>query len=129
MKVIDSSVWIAFFHEKDSLHQRARKLLGGIAFPIAVTEYVIMETCTVLSAKSSKKIANMFLAEIVDNEDVRILFSAEDLFWETVRRFERSSGKNLSFVDVSLVCLSDQYQIVTFDEKLKKVIKGLKINK
>jgi len=122
MKIIDSSIWIALFHERDSQNKKAKKVFSKITFPVAVTEYIILETCTVLAAKASKEIANNFLTVVADNEDIRILLSNEKFFLRVIERFKNAPNKKLSFTDTSLLCLSRGYEVVTFDKRLEDEI-------
>ena len=123
MKIIDSNIWIAFFNESDSQNEKAIKLLENVKLPVAITEYVVLETCSVLANKASKKIADKFLEEILDNQDVTLLLSDENYFWEVISRFKKTPEKFFSFVDISLLCLSKQYEIISFDKKLDNEIK------
>lgn len=123
MKILDSNVWIALFHESDSQNLRAKNLFKNLKLPVAITEYIVLETCSILARKASKKIADNFLSEALDNEDVILLSSKENYFWEVASRFKKIPSKNFSFVDVSLLCLSKNYEIVTFDRKLNSELK------
>jgi len=123
MKTFDSNIWIAYFHEGDSQHKKALELFKSSKYPIAISEYVIVETCNILLSKATKKIADLFLQFVLDNEDIVLFLSDESLFSETVSCFRSTEGKNLSFVDISLLCLSKECEIVTFDRKLNQELK------
>jgi predicted nucleic acid-binding protein len=122
MIVLDSSVWIAFLNKKDSQHNKAEKFLESIQSKIIVPEYVILEVCSVLLAKVGKKTANLFLEIIMDNQDIEVLFSNKIFFLELVEYFKNILRKNLSFVDIALLYLSNSYEVATFDNKLKRAI-------
>jgi predicted nucleic acid-binding protein len=123
MKILDSNIWIAFFNERDSQHEKAQKLMKSVKTPIAMPEYVIVETCNILLAKASKEDADSFLNFALDNEEVVLLLSNGNLFFETVSYFQKTTKRILSFVDISLLCLSKSYEIATFDRKLEKELK------
>lgn len=118
MKILDSNIWIALFHENDNQNKKAIELFKGLNLPVAITEYVVLETCSILAKKASKKVADKFLEEILDNQDVLLLLSNESYFWEVISGFKEMPSNNLSFVDISLLCLSKSYEVVTFDRKL-----------
>lgn len=124
MKIFDSNIWIAFFNEEDSQHKKALDLFNSPEYPIAITEYAIVETCNVLLSKATKRDADLFLQFVLDNEDVVFLLSDESLFSETVSRFRQLDGQKLSFVDISLLCFSDVHEVVTFDRRLSKELKS-----
>jgi len=123
MKILDSNIWIAFFNEKDSQHDKAQKIIREVKSPVAVTEYVVIETCNILLAKARKEDADFFINFTLDNEDVVLLLSNGNLFFETVSSFQKITKRSLSFVDISLLCLSRNYEIVTFDKKLSNELK------
>jgi predicted nucleic acid-binding protein len=118
MKIFDSNIWIAYFHEEDNQHEKAREIFLETKYPIAITEYIIIETCNVLLAKTQKENANSFIDFALDNEDVVLLLSNGGLFFETISRFRQKTNRKLSFVDLSLACLGKDHKIVTFDRKL-----------
>jgi len=122
MKIFDSNIWIAYFHEIDSQHGKALKLFNSSRYPIAITEYVVVETCNILLAKATKEIADLFINYVLDNEDVVLLLSDSSLFFETIGCFLEKDKKGLSFVDLSLVCLGKKHKIMTFDKKLNNEI-------
>ncbi|MBI4359999.1 MAG: type II toxin-antitoxin system VapC family toxin [Candidatus Jacksonbacteria bacterium] len=122
MTILDSNIWIAFFYDPDTLHAKARKLVKAISAPIILPEYVCGEVCTVLSQRGGKQLADRFVDTVENNEDVIILpFEHED-FWNTLALFRKQSQKTLSFVDISLLYLSDLYSVETFDTQLGKAI-------
>jgi predicted nucleic acid-binding protein len=126
MIILDSNVWIAFFHERDSQHKRAEKIVKEISFPIVAPEYVIIEVSSILRFKAGKKISNDFLENIFDNENIEILLSNELFFSNTADNFKNSKNKSLSFVDTALLYLSKSYQVITFDKDLQKAINNFR---
>ena len=122
MTILDSNVWIAYFNKNDSLHEKAVKIFSTVK-NIAITEYIVAETATVILNKADRKTANKFLEIILDNSDITILHSDKRFFEETARTFTEIISGKLSFIDISLLFLSKKYKIITFDEKLEKIIK------
>ena len=120
--VFDSNVWIALFHQNDSQHAKARKVFSVLNSQIIIPEYIILEVCTVLAQRASKKYANIFLERISDNDDVGILHFEENHFYSFCDAYRRLPDGKLSFVDCALLCLSKEYEIITFDTELKRVL-------
>jgi predicted nucleic acid-binding protein len=126
MTIFDSSVWVAFFNDKDSQHKKAREavsLAGGFT---VIPEHIVSETASVLLARVSKESAEEFLEAITGNPSVKILLSEGELFWGTLMLFREKENKKLSFVDASLLFLSSKYKVVSFDKELEKAIKKLR---
>ncbi len=123
MIILDSNVWVAFFNKSDSQHQKAKKVLKEITGKITATEYVILEVCSVLLVRAGKQAANKFLEIVFDNDDIEILLSDDGFFEKVINFFQENNNKKLSFVDVSLLCLSKSHQIITFDKELLKELK------
>ena len=122
MTILDSSVFVALYNESDSQHQKAVRLSASIS-DIALSEYILLETCTLLLAKAGADVAERFLEYSLDSADVTILFSSPDFFRGTAHLFRRLKNKKLSFVDVSLLLLSKSHEVITFDRALEKAIK------
>ena len=122
MTILDSDVWIAYFNTNDSQHLKARKVFEKISDKIILTEYNILEISSVLLLRASKAVADSFLDIVLNNADIAVLASNEHFFNRVIKRFLEFKKSSLSFVDVSLVVLSKEYEVVTFDEKLKKVL-------
>jgi len=121
MTILDSSVWIALYNESDSQHDKAVKLVSSLTH-VALPEYIIVETSSVLSKKAGVDIANRFLEYAFDSEDVVVLHSSPESLHETIKLFRTLNNPRLSFVDISLVYLSRAHDVMTFDTNLKKVI-------
>lgn len=118
--LLDSSVWIAYLNEQDSQHAKATQVwevIGEAEAAIVITEYIVLEVSTVLSAKAGKDAANTFLDIALHNKDVRVFLSNEKFFSEAIRMFQKTP-KNISFADASLLVLAPRYKIVTFDKVL-----------
>lgn len=122
MTILDSNVWIAFFHENDNQHKKAEKIIKELNTKIVIPEYIITEIASVLCFKAGKKIAITFLKSILDNDDVEVLLSNKLIFNNTVDNFINDNNDKLSFIDTTLLCLSKKYKIITFDKNLQKII-------
>lgn len=126
MTILDSNVWIAFFHENDSQHEKAEKIIKGLGTLIVVPEYVVVEVSSILLFNADKKTSDIFLDNMSDNKNIEILLSNESFFNNVIEKFRNSENKKLSFIDTALLCLSESYDIITFDKDLKKAIERSK---
>lgn len=123
MMILDSNVWIALYLEEDSQHKKALKLAPSFRH-VAIPEYVILETCTILLVKAGENASEKFLDYVFDNREVTVLFSTREFFQETIRVFRGENGKKLSAIDASLLYLSGEHEVITFDKDLEKAIKN-----
>lgn len=119
--IFDSNIWIGYFHDKDSLHNEAGKIVESRSV-VYVPEYVVLESVTVIKARASEKLANFCLDVFLHTSNIRVIPSG-DLFSKTISLFQTLNDKHLSFVDMSLLALSRDYEVKTFDKKLASAIK------
>jgi predicted nucleic acid-binding protein len=126
MTIFDSNVWVALFHEHDSLHDRAVSVLSTIVAPLIVPEYVIVETCTVLERTAGKIAADTFIDYLENTENVEILYSNFSVLNETLRFYQAHPHRGLSFVDVALLHFSSTHLVITFDAALKRAVTRMK---
>jgi predicted nucleic acid-binding protein len=121
MVIFDSSIWVGLIKQTDSQHIKANKLIENFSPPFVVPEYIALETSSVLQNSKLKTEANLFLESLKNSEMYIFLPSSKGLFQKTQEIFIEQE-KKLSFVDCSLVALSEEYDIVTFDEGLEKFL-------
>ena len=121
MKFFDANFWIALFDADDSQHNKAVRLFDKEP-GFAITEYCVLETATILTLKCGKETAIRFLTHIGDNADVTVVLSTPVFYDGTVRLFQEISDKKLSFVDMSLLVLSEFHDVITFDKALVRAI-------
>lgn len=126
--LVDSSVLVALFNEKDSLHDKALKIILTAPRPLVVHEYIFLESATVLMSRADKQIADSFIMNILTNADIKILHSSESIFLLTIKHFMENKTKQLSFIDAALLALSKEYTILSFDDALNKAIKKKALN-
>lgn len=120
--LIDSSVFIAFYIKDDSCHQEAVELLSEIdSGTMLLHTYVIQEVVTVLTYKANLKLANQFISDVENANNVSILPA------DVVRDIHsfQSLGKRVSFTDSTLLATATQYRLplVTFDKQLRALMK------
>ncbi len=123
MKIFDSNIWVALFHEEDSQHLQAKKFVETLSTEVILPEYVLLEVCTVLEKRKDKKTAHRFLDFVLDNREVTLLSSSQSFFQGSLHLFCNDSPNGLSFVDISLLYLSQFHPVLTFDKKLAAAIK------
>ncbi len=119
--IFDSNIWIGYFNDKDSLHDEATTIVESRNI-VYVPEYIVLELVTVIKARASEKLANFYLDVLLHTNNIRII-SSGDLFSKTISVFQTLNDKHLSFVDMSLLALSRDYEVKTFDKKLASAIK------
>lgn len=119
--IFDTNVWVALFNGNDAHHDTAKQLFLQNE-SIALPEYIILETTTVLQMRASKQIADQFAQTIIATENIEILYASDLFFHAVLDLFQQQKNKKLSFVDCALLQLSDNYKIYTFDEALEKAI-------
>ncbi len=125
MILLDSNIWVALLYKKDPNHKKARDLVGDLRSDIIVTEYIIIEVTTILSQRKSKALADTFLAKISTSDKISIFPSSRAFLDGVVTFYLKKKDRQLSFVDYSLLLLSQKIKIVTFDKKLANAIKNL----
>lgn len=120
--LFDSNVWIAYFHTTDAQHAKAVAAVGQYSGQtIVLTEYVLLEIATLLKQKIGPTKTNTIITTLLKTEGIALLPS-DNYFSTTLTTFLASKDKYLSFVDVSILVLSDDFTVVTFDKKLKNAI-------
>lgn len=123
MTILDANVWVAYFKQDDSQHERAVPAVESAACPILVPEYVVSEVASILAQRSGNQAAKDFLMTLEDNDDARILFTDRLFVTDVIKKFLDVNGKQLSFADVALLVLARTHTVVTFDRQLANAIK------
>lgn len=123
--IIDTSVWVSLFNDKDINHAKAKKLMQKFSYYQIMPDLIFYETITVLKMKTDLKTALDFTDFATDNRDIVIrLFYEDNRLLIDLVRDERF--KDLSYTDTLLLHLSRKNTIVTFDKELAKNIMLLK---
>ena len=125
MIIFDSNVWIAGYNEADSLHQKAQELYFSLEHEtITVPEYVWIEVSTVLEQKSTPHAGKDFLDIIEFGDGVEMLYFSKEEVKQFMQFYRSDTTKGLSFIDSTLLFLSKQYKIYTFDKRLQSAIES-----
>ena len=127
MQLLDSSVWIAYYHENDSQHEKASNAIrdkGGNN--ILVNDCIIDEVATVLQAKAGHEKAKLVLDALLNTDSVSFKHTSEEEFFEIADYFKKQKEK-LSFTDCSIVLLAKKSgaEVITFDRRLGAAIEKL----
>ena len=123
MIVFDSNVWIALFHESDTLHARAKGMFTEHAPPYGIPEYIVLEVVTILAQKAGMEHARIFVDLIFDNRDCAVLVTDEAFCHSVAVAFVKEEKAGLSFVDMSLVVIGAGHRVITFDTHLAHRLK------
>lgn len=120
MTVLDANIWIAIFNAEDSQHAKAKTTISALKGGVLLPEYILVEVLNVLTTKAGKAKADAFLSHIFAADDVEIGFSTKDFLYRVIQTFLGNEYKKLSFVDQSLLYLSQFHKVITFDKNLAK---------
>ncbi|MEK6981628.1 MAG: PIN domain-containing protein [Candidatus Micrarchaeota archaeon] len=125
MILADSSFLVAFFHEKDSQHDKAIKDMKEYEekkIDLMITEHILGETATVLLYYNGLNAAKTFLEYAEENFFVQH-WELEDRL-STLKEFKNQQFK-LSYIDASIVFLAKflQMPVACYDENILKAIK------
>jgi predicted nucleic acid-binding protein len=121
--ILDSNVWIGYFNVDDAHHKASVKLVDSIALEqIYIPEYVLIESISVLKLRASQKQSFLCLDFFMHTPNIHIMPSVL-VFSKTISLFQTLHESDLSFVDASLLVLSAEYNVQTFDKKLASAIK------
>jgi len=121
--IIDSSVWISAFNENDSNHKKALTYKDNFEEEQWMPDIVFYEVLSVLKTKiKNKESLDKFIMYAKENGNILIRLFYEDNK-DILRTFTHETSGKLSYTDALLVHLSRTYDVLTFDEELKKQIK------
>jgi predicted nucleic acid-binding protein len=121
--IFDSNIWIGYFDTTNTTHKQAVDAVKKEAEQnITITEYVLLEVSTVLKQRIGPVRTNQIISTLIQTENITLLPST-DYFTSTLQTFLASDEPHLSFVDWSLVVLSDDFEVMTFDKKLADQLK------
>lgn len=121
--IFDTNIWIGLFVSTDSLHKKSVKILREYETRMkCIPEYILLETLTLLKKQltiaESQHCLNIFLhSQLIE------ILPAVHSYDKTINLFQTLNDKHLSFVDMSLLALSRDYEVKTFDKKLASAIK------
>lgn len=123
MRILDSSVLVAFYRDNEFHHAKAVDLIQS-SEDFVIPDYVLAEMATVLKIREGLEVAEKALSRLTSIDGIKIHETQPELFWSAVSFFSKNKNK-LSFIDTLLLLLSRENRIplVTFDKKLAKMAK------
>jgi predicted nucleic acid-binding protein len=130
---IDTSYICALYNPHDSLHKEALKLKRGIDQQINpfISNYIFLETVTVLSQRVGKQDANDIGNLMFSSNKFGFLQATPKIDVKTWQLFQKVSDKNISYVDCSNVVLMKEERIdkiLTFDQDFEDLKKQANYN-
>lgn len=121
--IVDSSVFVSFYHQDDTNHAEATRIMAGLQQKFLVIHpYVIQEVITVLTYKVGNKVAAEFISDIFENAP-DVLIPALNM--QSDVEFFKMLGKKISLTDATLINLSKTLHlpVVTFDKQIISLLK------
>jgi predicted nucleic acid-binding protein len=122
--IFDSSVWIALFHEGDTLHREASESLEKLGDVDVVVPYcVVFEVCNVLTYKHSHERAKKFLDYLQNNTNI---IMTHDTIEPSLTFFQRIDQK-ISLTDIHIITTArlGSYTLLTFDKQMEKIYRSI----
>lgn len=121
--IFDTNIWIGLFVTTDSLHKKSVAALREHETKMKIIpEYILLEILTLLKKQITITEAQHCLNIFLHSKLIEILPSIHS-YDKTINLFQTLNDKHLSFVDMSLLALSRDYEVKTFDKKLASAIK------
>ncbi len=124
--VVDSNILIALFNQDDSLHERAaalwREFRDDPGILLYTSNFVLSEVLTVLRLRVGRAAALSFGAIVFgQTRALHVVYIDHELMKQAYEIFSTVPIKDFSFVDASLVALSEAFQaeLATFDKHLR----------
>lgn len=117
----DSNYFVALFNPADTRHNDAMVLterLDGEKVPLVVSSLIFLEVVTVLSQRRDKQSAIAVGRHMLTHPLIEIIHIDESLHERAWQIFQTVQGKNVSFVDASILAVMEADGIVrllTFD--------------
>ena len=122
--IVDTSVFIAFYHESDVHHREAVEKFQDIDSlakndTIIISDYQLNEIVSVALRKMGLAKSKIILELLLNHESMLIRHTSSQEFYSIIDVF-KSQDKNLNFVDCSIVWLANNaaQKVVSFDGNL-----------
>lgn len=113
---VDTNFFVALFHPADALHEDARRIAAACSVAstlLVISNFIFLETVTVLSQRRGKDIAIAAGNYLLSNPFIEVVHVDETLQREAWNIFSNASAKNISFVDASIVAILKMETIAT----------------
>ncbi|MFB6225826.1 MAG: type II toxin-antitoxin system VapC family toxin [Candidatus Paceibacteria bacterium] len=124
--ILDTSLWIARLCKKDRFHRRSLEVFEKLRhnYHILLPDYVLEETVSILLQIESKQKAEKFIDYVLKNENITLFVVDKNFLQGLFNFFFKSENEKLSFTDYVLFYLSEEYEVITFDQELQQAIKS-----
>lgn len=124
--LIDSSYLCALYNTSDSLHKKALCIssnLKNIDSTSVISDYIFLETMTVLSQRLGKYVSNKVGKSLLNSETFELIHIDSVCFTNTWKLFQILKDKDFSYVDCSNILLMKDMKInsiITLDKGFEK---------
>ncbi len=109
---IDANYFCALYNKQDALHQKAKRFSSELEqYYLATSNFVLLESYTVISQRSSKNIVVSFKKYVYSEGNYHIFWVDKGLEEETWKIFASIKDKNFSYVDASILALMKKEKI------------------
>lgn len=126
---VDSNYFCALYNPRDSQHRKAKKIAKALKQEkpsLIISNFIFLETVTIISQRVNKKTAIRLGKHLIDDEKIKIIHISPQLNKQTWEIFQKIKNKNVSFVDASILTLLSAEGIknlLTFDSDHFKTLK------
>ena len=109
---VDTNYLCSLYNKSDSLHEKAKHIFPSLhEFRIAISNFILLESYTVISQRVSKNFAIAFKEDMYNEKYYSIYWmqkSLEDEVWDIFRSIK---DKNFSYVDASILAVMKKEKI------------------
>ena len=124
---VDTNILCAQYNPDDRLYKKAKTVKPLLQkYQPIISNFILLETYTVLSQRASRKIAIDFGERIRQKHQYAIVWIDKKLEQEVWEIFTSIKDKNFSYVDASILAVMKKEKIkylVSFDESFVKLQK------
>lgn len=124
---IDTNFLCALYNNTDSLHLKAKLLVSTLKnTPLVISNFILLETYTILSQRSSKERALQFGKHVANNNPYDIFWIDKKLEKEVWKIFASIKDKNFSYVDASILAVLQKekiHHLLSFDQSFEALQK------
>lgn len=128
MVILDTSFIFALFVREDDFHLKAISLIKRFESELIYCSFLVFqETMTLMMSKLGSEAAASIVSNILgEDSPIKLLKVDQEYSNETFELFSKLSPHRFSYVDVSLMVLSREFEaeVLTFDRRLEEKLKA-----
>jgi len=110
--IIDTNVICALYNSEDSLYQKAQRIKHLLTeYNPVVSNFILLETYTVLSQRVSKEFAVSFGKRVRERHSYAVVWINRKLEQDIWKIFVSIKDKNFSYVDASILAVMKKEKI------------------